>query len=265
MYSLIMLCLTCIGYVYSSYGKIFIVAAPKNYSVVRVIDATSDFFKASTIFTTFMLFTFVYPDNIEQILKSITSFDAKSKSTKNNSRNFWSGLFLYIASSVVFITTKFMTMTPGENFLFFFIGDFQHCQIYIEVYLYFWLANEIRSRFEVLKDSLKDIEGDLFFNGSQDAQSVAIKCKFFEHLRKISSLHHHICDVLNEYNKTFGYVILLYVLYFISNLMKCILNLIYWTHFELGVGFRSIQIHLIFKELVSMTFFRNLFESLING
>ncbi|KAG5888688.1 hypothetical protein JTB14_022271 [Gonioctena quinquepunctata] len=262
MYSVIMLCLTCIGYVYSSYGKIFIVAAPKKYSVVSVIEAISDFLKAFTIFTTFILFTFVYPDDIKQILKSITSFDAKFKSTfENSSRNFWSGLFLYIASSVVFVTTRYLTLIQdGSVYLkwILYIGDFQHCQIYIEVYLYFWLANEIRSRFEVLKDSLKDIDGDLFFNvspdGSQDAQSVAIKCRFFEHLGKISKLHHNLCDVLNGYNKTFGHVILLYVLYCISNLMKCILNLIYWAHFELGenLGFRSIQIHLILKELVTV-------------
>ncbi|KAG5899363.1 hypothetical protein JTB14_036852 [Gonioctena quinquepunctata] len=220
-YVIFILLLSISAYIHSLFGKITDVSVSAN-GYMMISDQMSCFCLFLTISIAQMMIL-MYPKKMHGILISLSNFDRKvDMGTKNS---FW--VFLLFIHILIFgvISLDIWMWLPAlgmDIYQYYFIKNIHYYQVTILMFLWFWLATEIRGRFKLLNNMLRKalrVPHNLkIFRLYDERDTGRILGKFDvgKELKVIAKLHNSLCDVVDDVNSFFGITFLFFVMFAIS-------------------------------------------------
>ncbi|KAG5899364.1 hypothetical protein JTB14_036853 [Gonioctena quinquepunctata] len=163
----------------------------------------------------------MYPKKIGGNLISLSNFDRKVDNTSK-------GIILFLVF-LIFINIltlgvisldiwMWLPVVGTDNYKYYFIKRIHYYQVTILMFIWFWLAIEIRSRFKLLNNMLRKslrLSRNFKIFRVYD-ERIFRKLDVGKELKEISQPYNSLCDVVDEVNSFFGNVLLFFVMLAIS-------------------------------------------------
>ncbi|KAJ8941036.1 hypothetical protein NQ318_015512 [Aromia moschata] len=235
-YAIILQLAIIVGFCYSVYGKQTPLFDTYSY-IVKLVDQIATFVLTLTNISTITLTVFCYPKKFGKILRDLSHFDSRVSCVFK--RKMCLFVFTVIAFHVMVAITIIMdwyawSSGVGFNMYKFYVArDFQIYHVSVTMLLVFWMAVEIGCRFSALNDLLTKVSANFCYvkldgPSKEFAHRAQLKLNY-RGIKSIAKLHNFLCDILNDFNRIFGLILLFAVVFFITFIVLYTIALITYT------------------------------------